>query len=309
MNSLISEKFSSWKQKSLNRFLQLKSNEEKLNHIFIHVYGLQDELTPEVEDKDVTVYRIIEEPDEEERRMRYVLSKKDAIITLISYSVGCMLGRYSLDVEGLAYAGGEWDDSKYSSYLPDRDGILPITDEEYFTDDILTRFVDWVKAAYGKETLEENLRFVADALGGSGTPRDVIRSYFLKDFYKDHVKTYKKRPIYWLFDSGKENGFKALIYMHRYAPDTIARLRTDYVHELQSRYNTAMASLENRVATASTTERIRLNRQLTKITAQAEELRLYEEIIHHLADQMITIDLDDGVKNNYAIFQDVLAKI
>lgn len=298
-----------WKEACDNRFNQLKANEEALNRIFIDIYGLQEELTPEVEEKDVTVYRIIDEPNAKQRKMRYVLSRRDAMVSLISYAVGCMFGRYSLDVEGLAYAGGEWDDSKYSTYLPDRDGILPITDEEYFTDDILTRFVNWVRAAYGADSQEENLRFVAEALGGSGTPREVIRNYFLKDFYKDHLKTYQKRPIYWLFDSGKENGFKALIYLHRYRPDTIARLRTDNVHELQSRYRTAVGSLENRIASAATTERVRLNKQLAKVTAQAEELRLYEEKIHHLADQMIAIDLDDGVKHNYAIFQDVLAKI
>lgn len=308
-DTTVAECFHHWKQSANERYEKQKANEKELNHIFIEIYGLQDELTPEVEDKDVTVYRIIDEPNEDKRRMRYVLNKKDAIITLISYAVGCILGRYSLDSEGLAYAGGAWDDGKYSSFLPDRDGILPITDSEYFTDDIVTRFVDWVRVAYGQDTLEENLCFVADSLGGSGTSREVIRNYFLKDFYKDHVKTYKKRPIYWLFDSGPQDGFKALIYLHRYAPDTIARIRTDYVHELQSRYRTAMASLSDRIASATTAERVKLNKQLAKITAQAEELRLYEEKIHHLADQMISIDLDDGVKHNYTLFQDVLAKI
>jgi len=309
MGRYIQDRYNNWKAECEQRFKQLKANEEELNRIYIDIYGLQDELAPKVEDKDVTVYRIIDEPDAKERKMRYVLNKRDAIVSLISYAVGCMLGRYSLDIEGLAYAGGDWDDSKYSTFLQDWDGILPITDEVYFTDDILTRFVDWVKVAYGADTLEENLRFVTDALGGSGTPRDVIRNYFLKDFYRDHLKTYKKRPIYWLFESGKENGLKALIYLHRYQPDTIARLRTDYVHELQSRYRTAVGSLENRIASATTAERVKLNKQLAKVTAQAEELRLYEEKIHHLADQMISIDLDDGVKYNYAIFQDVLAKI
>ena len=226
---------------------------------------------------------------------------------MISYAVGCMFGRYSLDVEGLAYAGGEWDAGKYTTYPADKDNIIPICDDEYFDDDIVSRFVKFIAAVYGKDTLEENLKFIADALGGKGQPREVIRNYFLNDFYADHCKTYQKRPIYWLFDSGKKNGFKALIYMHRYQPDTIARIRTDYVHE--SRYRTAIADMENRIANASTSERVKLNKVLTKLKDQDAELRSYEEKIHHLADQMIAIDLDDGVKVNYAKFQDVLAKI
>jgi type II restriction/modification system DNA methylase subunit YeeA len=157
--------------------------------------------------------------------------------------------------------------------------------------------------------LEENLTYIADALNGKGSSREVIRNYFINDFYPDHLKIYQKRPIYWLFDSGKKNGFKCLIYMHRYQPDTIARIRTDYVHEQQSRYRTAITDLEKRMEDASTSERVKLNKQLSRLRAQAEELRLYEEKIHHLADQMIRIDLDDGVKVNYAKFQEVLAKI
>ena len=194
-------------------------------------------------------------------------------------------------------------------FSPDKDNIIPICDDEYFDDDITGRFVEFVRVVYGEDTLEENLKFVADALGGKGTPREVIRSYFLSEFYKDHCKTYQKRPIYWLFDSGKKNGFKALIYMHRYQPDTIARVRTDYVHEMQSRYRTAIADVEQRMNGASTSERVKLTKRLTALQAQADELRLYEEKIHHLADQMISIDLDDGVKVNYAKFADVLATI
>ena len=171
------------------------------------------------------------------------------------------------------------------------------------------RFVEWVEIVYGKATLEENLNFIAEALGGKGSPREAIRKYFLNDFYADHCKIYQKRPIYWLFDSGKKNGFKCLIYLHRYRPDTIARIRTDYVHEQQSRYRTAIAGLEKRMDGASTSERVKLSKQLAKLQAQAEEVRVYEEKVHHLADQMIKIDLDDGVKVNYAKLQDVLAKI
>lgn len=220
-----------------------------------------------------------------------------------------MFGRYSLDKPGLIYAGGEWDTSKYSIFTPDKDAIIPICDDEYFEDDIVGCFVRFIETVFGKDTLEENLRFIADALGGKGSSRDVIRNYFINDFYADHLRVYQKRPIYWLFDSGKKNGFKCLIYMHRYQPDTIARIRTDYVHEQQSRYRTAIGDLEQRINGASTTERVKLSKQLTTLQAQAEEIRVYEEKIHHLADQMIRIDLDDGVKHNYSVFKDVLAKI
>ena len=290
----IAEAFEQWQAECDDRFNHLKSNEEELNRIFIDIYGLQDELTPEVEDKDVTVRKADLGRD---------------IRSFISYAVGCMFGRYSLDVDGLTYAGGEWDDSKYTSFAADKDNIIPICDDEYFEDDIVGLFVEFVKTVYGADVLDENLKFIADALGGKGQPKDVIRNYFLSDFYSDHCKIYQKRPIYWLFDSGKKNGFKALIYMHRYQPDTIARIRTDYVHEQQARYRTAIADLEQRIANASTGERVKLNRKLTTLQAQDTEIRTYEEKIHHLADQMISIDLDDGVKKNYAIFQDVLAKI
>ena len=292
--STIAEAFEQWKTECDDRFNQLKANEEELNRIFIDIYGLQDELTPEVEDKDVTVRKADLGRD---------------IRSFISYAVGCMFGRYSLGKDGLVYAGGKWDASKYASFLPDKDNIIPICDDEYFEDDIVGLFVKFVKTVYGAGTLDENLKFIADALGGKGQPKDVIRNYFLNDFYSDHCKIYQKRPIYWLFDSGKKNGFKALIYMHRYQPDTIARIRTDYVHEQQARYRTAIADLEQRIANASTGERVKLNKKLTTLQAQDTEIRTYEEKIHHLADQMISIDLDDGVKKNYAIFQDVLAKI
>ena len=291
----IKEAFTLWQAECDARFYQLKANEEELNRIFIDIYGLQDELTPEEDEKDVTVRKADLERD---------------IRSFVSYAVGCMMGRYSLDVDGLAYAGGEWDSSKYKTFIPDKDAIIPITDDEYFTDDIVGRFVEFVRTVYGADTLEENLQFIADALDEKGsTSREKIRNYFLNDFYKDHLKTYQKRPIYWLFDSGKKNGFKCLVYMHRYQPDTIARIRTDYVHEQQARYRTVISGLERQINGASTSERVRLNKQLKKLRDQAEETRLYEEKIHHLADQMISIDLDDGVKHNYAIFQDVLAKI
>lgn len=312
MPKLISDKFAAYQAECESRFLQLKQNEEELNRIFIDIYGLQDELTPEVTGKDITVHRVYRTKEDVPESMKgsaYVRTLRDEIVSLLSYAVGCMFGRYSLDVEGLAYAGGDWDSSKYKTFLPDADNIIPICDDDYFPDDITTRFEQFVKTVYGEETLEENLKFVADALGGKGSPREVIRGYFLNDFYADHLKTYQKRPIYWLFDSGKKNGFKALIYLHRYRRDTVARIRTDYVHELQSRYHTAIADMEDRVSKATGGERVKLNKALTKLKDQSMELQKYEEKIHHLADQMLEIDLDDGVKVNYAKFQDVLAKI
>lgn len=309
----IAEAFDQWLIECDDRFNQLKANEEELNRIFIDIYGLQEELTPEVEDKDVTVRKADLGRD---------------IRSFISYAVGCMFGRYSIYRDGLVYAGGKWNYNTYEDvawlfdgkpdviefhkqthFMPDEDNIIPICDDEYFMDDIVGRFVEFVEAVYGTDTLDENLKFIADALGGKGQPKDVIRNYFLSDFYSDHCKIYQKRPIYWLFDSGKKNGFKALIYMHRYQPDTIARIRTDYVHEQQARYRTAIADLEQRIANASTGERVKLNKKLTTLQAQDTEIRTYEEKIHHLADQMISIDLDEGVKKNHAIFQDVLAKI
>lgn len=283
-----------WEREAEDRFYQLKANEEELNRIFIDIYGLQDELTPEVEEKDVTVRKADLGRD---------------IRSLISYAVGCMFGRYSLDEEGLAYAGGEWNAEKYTSFPADKDNIIPICDDEYFEDDIVGLFVRFIEAAYGKDMLEENLRFIAEALGGKGSAREVIRKYFRNDFYADHLKIYQKRPIYWQFDSGKKGGFRALVYLHRYAPDTLARMRTDYVHEQQSRYHTLLEDLEQRIQGAATGERVKLSKLQKKLQEQDKELHEYEEKIHHLADQYISIDLDDGVKKNYALFADVLTKI
>ena len=289
-----------WQGECNERFNTLKTNEEELNRIFIDIYGLQDELDPYVEDKDVTV--------------RNADLTRD-IKSFISYAVGCMFGRYSLDVEGLAYAGGKWDNSKYSSFIPDVDNIIPICDDEYFEDDIVGRFIEFIKVVYDEESLEENLEFISKALGGKGTPREVLRNYFLNDFFKDHCNTYQvtgsgKRPIYWLFDSGKKNGFKALMYIHRYTPDLIARMRTQYIHEQQARYRNQIEMLERQIdGDVSTSERVRLHKQLKKFKEQDEELRKYEEKIHHWADRMEPMDLDDGVKANYAKFQELLAKI
>jgi hypothetical protein len=290
----IQSAYSMWYVTTEDRFTTLKNNEEELNRTFIDIYGLQDELTPDVEDKDVTVRKADLERD---------------IKSLLSYAVGCIFGRYSLDVDGLAYAGGEWDNGKYSTFIPDSDNIIPISDDEYFEDDLTNKVIEFIKVVYGEETLEENLSFIASALGGKGTSRDIIRNYFLNDFYKDHLKIYQKRPIYWLFDSGKKNGFKALIYMHRYQSDLLARMRTDYVFEQQERYRTQIDNLTVEYDRATGASQTKIGKQIDKIKNQLHEIGIFEEKVHHLADQMIDIDLDDGVKVNYAKFEEILAKL
>ena len=327
----LAECYTCWENECNERFNQLKANEEELNRIFIDIYGLQDELTPEVEDKDVTVRKADLQRD---------------IKSLVSYAVGCMFGRYSLDEEGLVLAGqpfeahffeasapvcgtgfagapgasvpiGEFyyktdEGVKKCTYNPDKDNIIPICDEEYFSDDIVSRFCEWVKIVYGEKSLETNLDFIAKALGNKGnTSREVIRNYFLNDFFKDHCNTYSvtgsgKRPIYWMFDSGKQNGFKALIYIHRYDADTVGRVRTDYLHKVQKYVETAMQSAQYTIDNAtSASEKSKATKAVTKYTKQLAEMRIYDEAIAHIANQRIEIDLDDGVKVNYAKFQGV----
>lgn len=321
MAALLQDKYEARKAEVNARFEQLRTNEEELNRIFAKIYNMEGEVPIEVEDKFVSVARIFDTADEipeSYKGNKYVRTKRDEITSLISYAVGCMFGRYSLDVDGLVLAdqGATVDDylSKMSdpthvTFMPDSDNVLPITDDEYFDDDIVRYFIDFVRTVYGEETLEQNLAFIAEALGGKGTSREVIRTYFLKDFFKDHCQTYKKRPIYWLFDSGKKNGFKCLVYMHRYQPDLLARIRTDYVHEQQERYRAQIGYANDALVSAERGERVRLDKRIKKLNDQLKETIAYEEKLHHLADQMIKIDLDDGVKVNYAKFQDVLAKI
>lgn len=300
----IEDAFNEWNFDCDERFRKLKANEEELNRIFIDIYGLQDELTPEVEDKDVTVHCIYDTKEDIPENLKgsnYVRTKRDEIVSLISYAVGCMFGRYSLDVEGLAFAGGEWDESKYKTFIPDEDNCIPITDEEYFKDDIVGRFVEFIRVVYGDDTLEDNLDFIADALGNKGkTSREVIRNYFLNDFIKDHIKTYQKRPIYWLFDSGKQNGFKALVYMHRWNADTTGNMRVEYLHRMQRVYEKEIErmqeivdnSRDNREVSAAT-------KRKEKLTKQLKETKEFDAKVAHLALSRIDIDLDDGVKVNY----------
>lgn len=321
MATLLQDKYEARKAEVNARFEQLRTNEEELNRIFAKIYNMEGEVPIEVEDKYVSVARIFDTADEipeSYKGNKYVRTKRDEITSLISYAVGCMFGRYSLDVDGLVLAdqGATVDDylakmpnSDHVTFMPDSDNVLPITDDEYFDDDIVRYFIDFVRTVYGEETLEQNLAFIAEALGGKGTSREVIRTYFLKDFFKDHCQTYKKRPIYWLFDSGKKNGFKCLVYMHRYQPDLLARIRIDYVHEQQERYRAQIGYANDALVSAERGERVRLDKRIKKLNDQLKETIAYEEKLHHLADQMIEIDLDDGVKVNYAKFQDVLAKI
>ena len=286
----ISNEFNAWKEECDSRFNQLKNNEEELNRIFIDFYGLQDELTPEEDDSDVTVRKADLPRD---------------IKSLISYAVGCMFGRYSLDEDGLVYAGGTFDMNRYHSFIPDNDNVLPITDEKYLDDDIIQRFCDWISVVYGKDTLEENLNYISKALGNKeGTSRECIRNYFLNEFFKDHCSTYSvtgsgKRPIYWLFDSGKQNAFKALVYMHRWDENTIGRVRL-YTHEIQSKYETEMKTVEADINQSTDNRQIaRDEKRLDHLKKQVVEIKEYDEKLEHLAAEHITIDLDDGVKVNY----------
>ncbi len=314
----LSSIFSLWKTECTENFEQLKANEEELNRIFIDIYGLQDELTPEIEEKDITIRKADRERD---------------IKSFISYAVGCMFGRYSIDVEGLIYAGGKFknkwnleekkvrkiekdeesnvilDSWVEATFVPDSDNVIPITEDEYFEDDIVSRFIDFVRTVYSNETLEENLDFIADSIGRkpSETARQAIRRYFIKDFYKDHLKVYQKRPIYWMFESGKNDGFKALIYMHRYNEQTVAKVRTDYIHTLQRKYEAEIQRQQLIVDSEEYTakDRTAAKKKIDRISKQIEECREYDQIVAHLANEKKPIDLDDGVKVNYEKFQGV----
>jgi type II restriction/modification system DNA methylase subunit YeeA len=333
----ISSAFKAWSVFTEGQYNQLKTNEEELNRIFIEIYGLQDELTPDVEEKDVTVHRVYNTKDDIPESMKgsnYALTREDVIKSFISYAVGCMFGRYSIDAEGLIYAGGDFKDKWKcengqwkvrkivkdeegkvvedtwvdATFVPDMDNVLPITDDEYFEDDIVSRFIEFLKVTFGEDTLKENLDYIADTLGrkSSETARQAIRRYFLKDFYKDHVQVYQKKPIYWLFDSGKQDGFKALIYMHRYDEFTVARVRTDYLHKLQKSYEAEIKRLDIIIdSNVSQREKTNARKKKEKILKQMEECLQYDQVIAHIANQRIKIDLDDGVSVNYSKFQGV----
>ncbi|WP_026701734.1 BREX-1 system adenine-specific DNA-methyltransferase PglX [Salibacterium aidingense] len=295
-SQLISDIFLEWEQETYNNFYTLKKNEEKLNSIFIEMYGLEGELTSGVDENDVTI-RLADKTRETK--------------SFITYAVGCMLGRYSLDEEGLIYAGGQFDASNYKIFKVDENNILPIVDGTYFEDDIVSRFVQFVRVTFGDETLDENLEFIADTLGKkkNETAKEAIRRYFLNNFFKDHVQTYKKRPIYWLFTSGKQKAFNCLVYMHRYDPSLLSRIRTDYLHELQTRMDAERESLVSIIDGDSTLNEInKAKKELQTLDKKINELKEYDEVLHRMADQQIEIDLDDGVEVNYAKFNNLLAK-
>jgi len=306
--------YENYKREVNERFAKLKENEEELNRIFIEIYGLEDELTPEVSDKDITVAKIFDDKEdiyEEIKGNRYVMTREDVVKNFLSYFVGCAMGKYSLDEEGLIFAGGEFDSSKYISFKADEDGILPITDQEYFEDDIVELFVKFLKVTFGEEHLNENLDFIASELKGknSDSSRERIRNYFLNDFYEDHCKMYQKLPIYWQYDSGKNGACRGLFYLHRYDKDTFAKIRINYVFEVQDRYKQELVRLEKAIAESSGNEKIQLQKRADALKKKIIESQQFEEKVQHIADSYIEIDLDDGVKENYKIFKDVLAKI
>lgn len=289
---LISDAYDTWARICENRFQQLKANEEELNRIFIDIYGLQDELTPEVKDEDVTVRLADKERD---------------IKSLISYLVGVVMGRYSLDVEGLAYAGGDWDPSKYITYQPDDDGIVPIYMGLGMEDSLTARIIDLIKRIYGENSYRENIDFIAEALGkkSNESSEETLNRYLNDGFYANHLKIYQKRPIYWLFSSGKHSGFKCLIYMHRYDADTLARINGRYFLPESTRLKNELEELQQRISRAEGRDRTRLEKERQKLSAAYNEALDYGQILDHMANRYIEIDLDDGVKVNYAKFQGV----
>jgi len=287
----IEDAYEVWQCECKNRFIKLKNNEEELNSIFIQMFNVQEEILPTVNDSEISIQ---------------IADLSRDIRSLISYAIGCMFGRYSVDVDGLAYAGGDWDASKYSNFIPDVDNVIPITDEDYFDDDIVGLLIQWLKKVYGEETIEENLDFIAKALGNKGnTSREIIRNYFLTDFFKDHCQTYSvtgsgKRPIYWLYDSGKQNGFKALIYMHRYNEDTTGVVRVKYLHRMDQIYMSEIDRMQDTIDHSKSAHDVSAaSKRKEKLQKQLKECRDYDEKIAHLALDRIAIDLDDGVKVNY----------
>lgn len=289
------------------RFYQQHKNEEELNRIFIEIYGLKDEMTPEVELKDITLLS-----DETKIVAGKLVFQKDEIVKqFISYAVGCMMGRYSLDIPGLAFAGGEFDMNKYQSFKADTDGIIPILSDEYFDDDIVARFKEFVRVSFGADILSQNLDFIAVALGKkwNETSLERIRKYFLTEFYKDHVQRYKKRPIYWLFTTGKDATFSTLVYLHRYEKWAIGKIRMDYLHKLQWKLEWIRSNIDGRLVGADGKDRVDLEKEKNNILKQLDVLKGYDEKLRHVADQKIEIDLDDGVKVNYPKFWDLLGEI
>lgn len=292
MGRLISDKYKAWEEECLQRFNTLKANEEELNRIFIEIYGLQDELTPEVADKDVTVRKAD-------------LTRE--IKSLISYLIGIAMGRYSLDVEGLAYAGGDWNPMNYVTYQPDDDGIIPIYTQIGMQDGLTARIIELIKHIYGDDTYRENIDFIAEALGKNTneSSEETLNRYLNDGFYADHLKIYQKRPIYWMFSSGKNSAFKCLIYLHRYNEDTLARINSKYFLNESARINAEVDDIRIQLESAEGREKLRLDKLYKTLTARQKEMIEYGQVLDHMANQYINLDLDDGVKVNYAKFQGI----
>lgn len=276
-----------------NEFIKMKNNEIKLNKIIYNLYNITEEF--EIKDDDITLNK---------------MNKTDFIKSFISYAIGCMFGRYSLDNEGLQFAGGEFNINNYNKFIPDDDNIIPVLDTTYFDDDIVGYFTKFVETCFGKKTLEENLDFIAGALSKSKKPsREIIRQYLLKNFFNDHKRTYKKCPIYWQFSSGKHNGFNCLVYMHRYEPSLVARIRTDYLHKTQKAIEQKITNNDNIINNSTSKQEVtRATKEKAKLQKQLKETQEYDEVLAHIANQNIEIDLDDGVKVNYAKFQNIEIK-
>lgn len=292
MGRLISDKYKQWEQECQDRFNTLKSNEQELNKVFIEIYGLQDELTPEVADKDVTVR---------------LADLQREIKSLISYLIGIEMGRYSLDVEGIAYAGGEWNPMKYVTYQPDNDGIIPVYTQLGMQDGLTARIIRLIKHIYGEDTYRENIDFIAEALGKNTneSSEETLNRYLNEGFYADHVKIYQKRPIYWMFSSGKNDAFKCLIYLHRYNEDTLARINSKYFLNESARINAEVEDVRIQLETAEGRDKLRLDKLYKVLIARQKEMIEYGQVLDHMANQYINLDLDDGVKVNYTKFQGI----
>lgn len=292
MGRYIADKYKEWEAECNERFNTLKANEEELNRIFIEIYGLQDELTPEVADKDVTVRKAD-------------LTRE--IKSLISYLIGIEMGRYSLDVDGLAYAGGEWNPMNYVTYQPDDDGIVPIYQQIGMADGLTGRLIRLIKQIYGEDTYKENIDFIADALGKNNneSSEETLNRYLNDGFYADHLKIYQKRPIYWMFSSGKNGAFKCLVYLHRYSEDTLAIINSKYFLNESARINVEVEETRLLLEAADDREKLRLEKLYKSLTAKQKEMLEYGQVLDHMANQYIPLDLDDGVKVNYAKFQDI----
>ena len=315
--TILESSYNAWIAQNRDSIAGMKCLEEENNRLFIDAYDLQDELTPEVPIEQITLtvnppYRYGGKLTEKEQWARF---RRDTMKELVSYVIGCMMGRYSLDEPGLVYAqsrGAGFDASRYTKFPADSDGIIPITDSDYFEDDAAHRLIEFISVAWDAAHLEDNLTFLASNLSPkkNESSRETLRRYLCDKFFKDHLQTYKKRPIYWLFSSGKQKAFRCLVYLHRYNEGTLARMRTEYVIPLQGMVASRIRQLVNDIAAAtSTAHRRRLEKERAKLVKQQSELQEFDEKLRHYADKRISLDLDDGVKVNYGKFGDLLAEV